>query len=155
MRVHTDSDHLACMPESPNGCQRCIIVPPLVCCELCQPRLFEDFAISDPKLWPKFTCKWLLHGYWGCCDIIVREWQIMTRISPVGDHFDAIVAYCLPMFSSSRREGFGGRRWSCDLCLWLFSYLSRISKNARSRMGPPNPNRGWVGACPSKANFAW
>lgn len=51
--MHTDSDHLACMPESPNGCQRCIIVPPLVCCELCQPRLFEDFAISDPKLRPK------------------------------------------------------------------------------------------------------
>jgi hypothetical protein len=71
----------------------------------------------------------------------------MTRISPVGDHFDATVAYCLPMFSSSRREGFGGRRWSCDLCLRLFSYLSRISKNARSRMGPPNPNGGWVGAC--------
>src|ERR1700691_1882602 len=37
------------------------------------------------------------------------------------------------------------RRWSCDLYLRLFSHLSRISKNARSRMGPPNTNGGWLG----------
>ncbi|KIM75556.1 hypothetical protein PILCRDRAFT_13474 [Piloderma croceum F 1598] len=49
------SDHLACQPESPNGCSRCIILPPLVCCELCNPRLFEEFAQSDPKVRPKRT----------------------------------------------------------------------------------------------------
>ena len=30
--------------------------------------------------------------------------------------------------------------------------LSRISKNARSRMGPPNPNGGWVGAWPQSSD---
>lgn len=53
MRTHVschviDSDHLQCNSDSPAGCQRCRILPPLVCCELCNPHLFEDFAKSDP-----------------------------------------------------------------------------------------------------------
>ena len=47
------SDHLTCQPESSNGCSRCVILPPVVCCELCNPRLFEEFARSDPKARPR------------------------------------------------------------------------------------------------------
>src|ERR1700676_5466302 len=46
----TASDHKACLPS---GCQRCIISAPLICCELCSPQIFEDFAVVDLSLCPK------------------------------------------------------------------------------------------------------
>ena len=86
-----------------------------------------------------------LHECYDGFGMIVCERRTTRWNLPASNHLGAVVARCLPMFSSSRREGFGGRRWSCDLCLRLFYYLPRISKNARSRMGPPNTNGGWLG----------
>jgi hypothetical protein len=51
--LHTDSDHLDCQPDSPAGCSRCIIRQPSICCELCNPQLFEGFAQVDLKARPK------------------------------------------------------------------------------------------------------
>jgi ATP-dependent DNA helicase RecQ len=55
--VWTDSDHFACDPTNPAGCQHCIIRQPAVCCALCNPQIFTDFAHSDPALRPKRTRK--------------------------------------------------------------------------------------------------
>jgi hypothetical protein len=49
----TASDHKACLPDDPSGCQRCIISASLICCKLCSPRIFEDFAVVDLSLRPK------------------------------------------------------------------------------------------------------
>ncbi|KZP32768.1 hypothetical protein FIBSPDRAFT_722178 [Athelia psychrophila] len=45
----TESDHLDCNPHTPNntGCLRCIVRKPQVCCELCDPATFKDFARVD------------------------------------------------------------------------------------------------------------
>jgi hypothetical protein len=86
----------------------------------------------------------------------------MTRLLPnhhykvEGPHamnrFCVILIYKINDLSESRHSNHmtifplqPWRRWSCDLYLRLFSHLSRISKNARSRMGPPNTNGGWLG----------
>jgi hypothetical protein len=53
LRPLTDSDHLTCDPSNPAGCQHCIICPPVICCELCNPKHFKDFAQSDPSIRPK------------------------------------------------------------------------------------------------------
>lgn len=53
LRTLIDSDHLVCDPSTPTGCQRCIIRQPTICCELCNPEHFKDFARSDPRLRPK------------------------------------------------------------------------------------------------------
>ena len=53
LRTLTDSDHLSCDPTNLAGCQRCIIRQPAVCCELCNPEVFQYFARSDPMLRPK------------------------------------------------------------------------------------------------------
>ncbi|KAF7964397.1 hypothetical protein HWV62_8639 [Athelia sp. TMB] len=43
------SDHILCDPNTPNstGCSRCAIHAPLICCELCSPDDFADFARVD------------------------------------------------------------------------------------------------------------
>ncbi|KAF8150233.1 P-loop containing nucleoside triphosphate hydrolase protein [Crassisporium funariophilum] len=38
------SDHMDCQPGMPEGCPRCSFKQPLVCCELCSPEFFKDFA---------------------------------------------------------------------------------------------------------------
>lgn len=54
--LHNDgsaaSDHKDCHPELPTGCARCVINTATICCDGCQPRLFENFAIVDPALRP-------------------------------------------------------------------------------------------------------
>lgn len=35
---------MACRPDLPLGCPRCMISDPTICCELCTPAHFEDFA---------------------------------------------------------------------------------------------------------------
>ncbi|KAJ7078050.1 P-loop containing nucleoside triphosphate hydrolase protein [Mycena belliarum] len=51
----TISDHLECQPRFAEGCPRCVIKPPTVCCELCSPEHFIDFArvhLPKPKQQP-------------------------------------------------------------------------------------------------------
>ncbi|KII90675.1 hypothetical protein PLICRDRAFT_697180 [Plicaturopsis crispa FD-325 SS-3] len=43
----TVSDHLECDPNTPGGCRRCRVVPSTVCCDLCNPAHFTDFARVD------------------------------------------------------------------------------------------------------------
>jgi hypothetical protein len=38
------SDHRDCRTDLPDGCPRCVVVKPVVCCELCSPAFFENFA---------------------------------------------------------------------------------------------------------------
>ncbi|KAJ7169359.1 hypothetical protein C8R43DRAFT_876497, partial [Mycena crocata] len=43
-------DHLACRPDLEGGCTRCKIAPSSICCALCTPNEFEDFArVNLPK----------------------------------------------------------------------------------------------------------
>jgi hypothetical protein len=53
LRKLTDLDHLDCDTSNPAGCRCCIIHPPVVCCELCNPQHFTNFARSDPAFRPK------------------------------------------------------------------------------------------------------
>ena len=46
------SDHLQCRPEDPGGCPRCVYLPAVVCCEMCTPSAFVDFAPVDPHQRP-------------------------------------------------------------------------------------------------------
>ncbi|KAJ7769206.1 P-loop containing nucleoside triphosphate hydrolase protein [Mycena maculata] len=44
------SDHLTCRPDLVDGCTRCNGITPTICCELCTPEKFLDFARVDlPK----------------------------------------------------------------------------------------------------------
>ncbi|KAH7917502.1 P-loop containing nucleoside triphosphate hydrolase protein [Leucogyrophana mollusca] len=44
------SHHEQCDINSPTGCSRCVINTPTICCELCSPNHFKDFArVSIPK----------------------------------------------------------------------------------------------------------
>ncbi|KAJ6458557.1 P-loop containing nucleoside triphosphate hydrolase protein [Mycena vitilis] len=50
----TTSDHLLCRPDLQGGCTRCKVAPADVCCELCTPDKFIDFAHVDlPKTKPQ------------------------------------------------------------------------------------------------------
>jgi hypothetical protein len=49
----TDLDHLGHDTSNPAGCQCHIICPPVVCCELCNPQHFTNFACSDSAFRPK------------------------------------------------------------------------------------------------------
>jgi hypothetical protein len=49
----TASDHHECQPDIAAGCQRCIVSPSLICCEVCNPHLFEGFAVVNLTLRPK------------------------------------------------------------------------------------------------------
>ncbi|KAJ7733400.1 P-loop containing nucleoside triphosphate hydrolase protein [Mycena maculata] len=46
----TVSDHKECRPDLPDGCPRCIAQTPRICCELCTPAHFADFARVDLPL---------------------------------------------------------------------------------------------------------
>ncbi|KAJ7677684.1 P-loop containing nucleoside triphosphate hydrolase protein [Mycena polygramma] len=57
-RPCTPSDHRECQPRFANGCPRCIVKSPTLCCELCSPDDFADFArvtIPKPKQQPSRT----------------------------------------------------------------------------------------------------
>ncbi|KAJ6562922.1 hypothetical protein B0H10DRAFT_2116636, partial [Mycena sp. CBHHK59/15] len=52
---NTVSTHLECRPDIPGGCPRCKMTDSKVCCELCSPDDFVDFAhvdIAKPKQQP-------------------------------------------------------------------------------------------------------
>ncbi|KAJ6578605.1 hypothetical protein B0H10DRAFT_2343892, partial [Mycena sp. CBHHK59/15] len=52
------SDHLECRRDLPDGCPRCNVRSPTVCCELCSPQHFTDFArvdIAKPKQQPSHS----------------------------------------------------------------------------------------------------
>ncbi|KAJ7626573.1 P-loop containing nucleoside triphosphate hydrolase protein [Mycena polygramma] len=44
------SDHRECRTDLPDGCPRCVAQPPRICCELCTPAHFENFAQMDLPL---------------------------------------------------------------------------------------------------------
>ncbi|KAF8179485.1 hypothetical protein K438DRAFT_1938411 [Mycena galopus ATCC 62051] len=51
----TSSDHRECQPRFTNGCPRCVVETPALCCELCSPDDFVDFArvtLAKPKQQP-------------------------------------------------------------------------------------------------------
>ncbi|KAF7348212.1 p-loop containing nucleoside triphosphate hydrolase protein [Mycena sanguinolenta] len=43
----TASDHKQCRPDLPDGCPRCAVQVPAICCELCTPAYFEQFGLVD------------------------------------------------------------------------------------------------------------
>jgi ATP-dependent DNA helicase RecQ len=43
----TESDHHDCQSDLPDGCPRCIVRKLAVCCELCSPDFFKNFACVD------------------------------------------------------------------------------------------------------------
>jgi hypothetical protein len=54
----SDFDHLACDPDSITGCPRCAPQTPTVCCDICQPRIFDTFFMTPappPKRKPQIS----------------------------------------------------------------------------------------------------
>ncbi|KAK6984413.1 hypothetical protein R3P38DRAFT_2576035 [Favolaschia claudopus] len=50
----TVSTHVQCRPDLPAGCPRCVVSNSKICCELCSPDEFADFAQVDiPKAKPQ------------------------------------------------------------------------------------------------------